>query len=111
MEYLGPTSFLAHFRWFIRLCLLTEIKSEHVFIHRTVFPFHLMLEESFWSSLAVPLLCLCLCPCHRSLSDALCSSTMCFEEAVQLVFFHPKYHFRDGQVMLSMIKMKMIIQN
>ena len=33
-----------------------------------------------------------------SLSDALCSSTMCFEDELQLVFFHPKYQFRDGQV-------------
>lgn len=33
----------------------------------------------------------------ESLSDALCSSTMCFEDELQLVFFHPKYQFRDGQ--------------
>eukprot|EP00607_Mallomonas_marina_P010364 CAMPEP_0182421368 /NCGR_PEP_ID=MMETSP1167-20130531/6732_1 /TAXON_ID=2988 /ORGANISM="Mallomonas Sp, Strain CCMP3275" /LENGTH=528 /DNA_ID=CAMNT_0024598435 /DNA_START=39 /DNA_END=1625 /DNA_ORIENTATION=+ len=32
-----------------------------------------------------------------SLSDALCGSTMCFEDQLQLVFFHPKYQFRDGQ--------------
>ena len=32
-----------------------------------------------------------------SLSDALCTSTMCMEDEIQLVFFHPKYQFRDGQ--------------
>ena len=34
----------------------------------------------------------------ESLGDALCSSTMCMEDEIQLVFFHPKYQFRDGQV-------------
>ena len=34
------------------------------------------------------------CEC---LSDSLCSSAMGFEEEIQLVFFHPKYQFRDGQ--------------
>lgn len=33
----------------------------------------------------------------ESLSDALCASTMCLEDEIQLVFFHPKYQFRDGQ--------------
>ena len=33
----------------------------------------------------------------ESLGDALCSSTMCMENEIQLVFFHPKYQFRDGQ--------------
>ena len=32
-----------------------------------------------------------------SLSDALCTSTMCMENEIQLVFFHPRYQFRDGQ--------------
>ena len=34
----------------------------------------------------------------ESLGDALCSSTMCMEDEIQLVFFHPRYQFRDGQV-------------
>jgi hypothetical protein len=34
----------------------------------------------------------------ESLNDALCSSTMCMENEVQLVFFHPKYQFRDGHM-------------
>ena len=34
------------------------------------------------------------CEC---LSDSLCSSAMGFENEIQLVFFHPKYQFRDGQ--------------
>ena len=34
------------------------------------------------------------CEC---LSDALCASGMGFENEIQLVFFHPKYQFRDGQ--------------
>jgi hypothetical protein len=33
----------------------------------------------------------------ESLSDALCGSTMGMESEIQLVFFHPKYQFRDGQ--------------
>lgn len=33
----------------------------------------------------------------ESLSDSLCSSSMCYESEIQLVFFHPKYQFRDGQ--------------
>ena len=34
------------------------------------------------------------CEC---LSDSLCASSMGFESEIQLVFFHPKYQFRDGQ--------------
>jgi len=33
----------------------------------------------------------------ESLNDGLCSSSMCMENQIQLVFFHPKYAFRDGQ--------------
>lgn len=33
------------------------------------------------------------CEC---LNDALCGSSMCLEDEIQLVFFHPKYQFRDG---------------
>jgi hypothetical protein len=32
-----------------------------------------------------------------SLSDALCPSSLGLEDALQLVFFHPQYVFRDGQ--------------
>jgi hypothetical protein len=34
------------------------------------------------------------CEC---LSDSLCGSSMGFEKEIQLVFFHPRYQFRDGQ--------------
>ena len=34
----------------------------------------------------------------ESLQDSLCSSCMSMEDQFQLVFFHPKYQFRDGQV-------------
>ena len=33
----------------------------------------------------------------ESLSDALSKTTMSMEAVIQLVFFHPKYQFRDGQ--------------
>lgn len=32
-----------------------------------------------------------------ALNDGLCGSSMCMESEIQLVFFHPKYAFRDGQ--------------
>lgn len=38
----------------------------------------------------------------ESLNDALCSSSMCMESQIQLVFFHPKYAFRDGQARSSL---------
>lgn len=37
----------------------------------------------------------------ESLSDGLCSSSLCLENEIQLVFFHPKYQFRDGQARTS----------
>ena len=36
-----------------------------------------------------------------ALSDALCASCMGVESELQLVFFHPKYQFRDGKARLS----------
>ena len=40
---------------------------------------------------------------YYSLADALCGSTMGMESEIQLVFFHPRYQFRDGQVRYSTI--------
>jgi len=37
----------------------------------------------------------------EALNDGLCSSSMCMENQIQLVFFHPKYSFRDGQARVS----------
>jgi hypothetical protein len=83
-----------HLHWHTQLLLFNLFSSHHI-SSPLFFFFCLLISSHLFPShpLLLPLL-----SSPSSLADALCGSTMGMESEIQLVFFHPRYQFRDGQV-------------